>query len=102
MVHGNKPSQIVVATDYRRSRRFVLIGVNAPDRLGLLRDISKGLLQLNLQVHHTEATVLRERSVSVWRCEFLANKETDAEEIWVALRVRVPKLPLSGCVLFKN
>ena len=102
MVHDNKPAQIVVATDYRRSPRFVLIGVNAPDRPGLLLDISKGLLQLNLQLHHTEATVLRERSVSVWRCKFLENKETDAEEIWVVLRVRVPKLPLSGCALFKN
>jgi UTP:GlnB (protein PII) uridylyltransferase len=102
MLHNDKPAQIVVATVSRDSRRLVLIGVNAPDRPGLLLDISKGLLQLNLQLHHTEAVVLRERSVSVWRCDYLENKETDAEEIWVVLRVRVSKLPLFGCALFKD
>jgi UTP:GlnB (protein PII) uridylyltransferase len=102
MLYNDKPAQIVVATDSRNSRRLVLIGVNAPDRPGLLLDISKGLLRLNVQLHHTEAVVLRERSVSVWRCNYLENKDTDAEEIWTVLSVRVFKPPLFGCALFKD
>ena len=96
ILHNDKPAQLVVATDSRYSGRLVLIGVNVPDRPGLLPDVFKGLFQLNLQVHHMEAAVLRDRSVSVWRCEFLENKETDVEEIRVVLRVRVSKLHLSS------
>jgi UTP:GlnB (protein PII) uridylyltransferase len=95
-------AQVVVATNSSDSRRVVLIGVNAPDRPGLLLDISKGLLRLNLQLHHTEAAVVGERSVSVWRCAHLEDKETDTEEIREILSVRVPKPPLFGCVMFKD
>jgi UTP:GlnB (protein PII) uridylyltransferase len=85
MPRSDKSAQVVVTTN----RGLVLIGVNAPDRPGLLLDISKGLLQLNLQLHHTEAAVVGERSVSVWRCAHLEDKETDTEEIRVVLSVRV-------------
>lgn len=60
-----------------------------PDRPGLLLDISKGLLRLNLQVHRTEAVVVGERSVSVWRCDYLENTATDREKILAVLNVRV-------------
>ena len=102
MLYNDKPAQIVVATDSRNSRRLVLIGVNAPDRPGLLLDISKGLLRLNVQLHHTEAAVIAERSVSVWRGNYLENKETEVEEIWAVLSVRLFKHPLFGCALFKD
>lgn len=100
MLRNDNTAQIVVANS-SDSRRPVLIGVNSPDRPGLLLDISKGLLQLNLQLHHTEAAVLRERSVSVWRCAHLEGKETNAEEIRAVLSVR-SKPPLFGCALFKD
>lgn len=44
---------------------------SATDRPGLLLSISKGLHSVGLQLHHTEAAVIRNRSISVWRCEFI-------------------------------
>ena len=86
-LNDNKQAQIVIAADNRSSSRLVLIGVNARDRPGLLLDISKCLLRLNLQQHRTEAIVLEERSISVWRCTYMENEETDAEEISAVLSV---------------
>lgn len=66
MLQIDKPAQIIIASDGRSSHRLVLIGVNTPDRPGLLLDISKGLLRLNLQVHRTEAVVLGEHSSIIY------------------------------------
>ena len=90
-LNENKDAQIVIAADNRSSSRLVLIGVNARDRPGLLLDISKRLLRLNLQQHCTEAIVLEEQSVSVWRCTYMDNEEADAEEISALLSVRAPR-----------
>lgn len=68
---------------------FVVVGVNANDRPGLLLDISKGLLRLNLSLRHTEASVVGQRSISIWRCELLENDLPDLEEIWSVLNVSV-------------
>jgi hypothetical protein len=68
---------------------FVVVGVNADDRPGLLLDISKGLLRLNLSLRHTEASVVGQRSISIWRCELLENDLPDLEEIWSVLNVSV-------------
>jgi hypothetical protein len=65
----------------------VLVGINSRDRPGLLLDISKGLLRLELQLRHTEAAVIDERSFSIWRCEFLGMQLPDVEEIWSVLNV---------------
>lgn len=83
------PPQIVVTTDYHESgnHQLVLVGINARDRPGLLLDISKGLLRLELQLRHTEAAVIGERSISIWRCEFLGTQLPDVEEIWSVLNV---------------
>jgi len=83
------PPQIVVTSDYHDSgsQRLVLVGINARDRPGLLLDISKGLLRLQLQLRHTEAAVIDERSISIWRCEFLGTEIPDVEEIWSVLNV---------------
>jgi len=61
---------------------FVIVGVDARDRPGLLLDISKGLLQLNLTLRHSEASVIGSRSVSIWRCEVIEAELPDVEEIW--------------------
>lgn len=80
---GSSPPKVVVTIDHD----FVAIGVNAKDRAGLLMDISKGLLRLKLQLHHTEAAVIGERSLSIWRCEPIGADIPDLEEIWSVLTV---------------
>lgn len=75
--------QVVVTSDHE----YVVIGVNAADRPGLLLDISKGLLRLNLSLRHTEAAVVGARSVSIWRCELIDSEIPDLEEIWSVLNV---------------
>lgn len=77
----NDPAKIVVTID----KDLVVVGINTRDRPGLLLDISKGLLRLDLQLHHTEAAVINERSVSIWRCEVIGTAIPDLEEIWSIL-----------------
>jgi len=79
------PAQIVVTTDSRDSQRLVLLGINTHDRPGLLLDISKGLLRLHLQLRHTEASVVNDRSLSIWRCEVMKSELPDLEEVWLVL-----------------
>lgn len=66
-------------------QHFVVVGVDARDRPGLLMDISKGLLGLNLTLHHSEAAVVEDRSISVWRCETVGDGLPDLEHIWSVL-----------------
>ena len=75
---NNDPAKIVVTIE----KDLVVVGVNAHDRPGLLLDISKGLLRLELELHHTEAAVVAERSISVWRCQPIGTEIPDLEEIW--------------------
>ncbi|KAL7576543.1 hypothetical protein ACA910_018037 [Epithemia clementina (nom. ined.)] len=77
----NDPPKIVVTIE----KDLVVVGINARDRSGLLLDISKGLLRLNLQIHHTEAAVVVDRSVSIWRCQVIGMDLPDVEEIWSVL-----------------
>ena len=91
------PATVVVAPDPTTSKKnVILIGINAPDRPGLLHDISKGLSRLSLQALRTEASVVGLRSVSIWRCEVggalrrerrlrYGVDEGDVEEIWSVL-----------------
>jgi UTP:GlnB (protein PII) uridylyltransferase len=74
----NKQAQVVISADTRS--HLVLIGVNARDRPGLLLDISKCLLRLDLQLHRSEAAVLEDRSVSVWRCTYMENRDRAPDE----------------------
>ena len=94
--------KIVVTADNRSHDRVVLVGVNTSDRPGLLLDISKCLLKLDLQVHRTEAAVLDEQSVSVWRCNHFGSKEYDEDQILAMLNVRVFKPPVVTSVLFED
>lgn len=78
------PPKIVVAVD----GQIVLIGVNAPDRLGLMRSISSELAQMQYQLHHTAAAVVHKRSLSVWRAKPLALDDDAAvvEDVWCKLK----------------
>ena len=70
MLNTLAPPSVVVASDPTTPKKnVVLVGVNAPDRQGLLHDISKGLARLSCNAMHTEASVVGLRSVSIWRCE---------------------------------
>lgn len=73
--------KVVVTVDTQDLEDVVLVGINANDRPGLLLDISRGLHSLGLQLHHTEASVVLNRSLSIWRCEAIDNAELDAEEV---------------------
>lgn len=65
---------------------FVVVGVEAYDRPGLLLDISKGLVRLNLNLRHSEASVIGNRSISIWRSEVVkATDLPDLEEIWTVV-----------------
>lgn len=70
-------NRVVVAKD----GKLVVVAVDAPDRSGLLLDISKCLNELELELHHTEAAVRNHRSLSIWRCE-KKSSELDEKEIW--------------------
>jgi di/tricarboxylate transporter len=74
----NGAHKVVVASE----QGFVICGIDARDRPGLLLDISKGLLQLNLTLRHSEASVIGIRSISIWRCEVIEAELPDLEEIW--------------------
>jgi di/tricarboxylate transporter len=76
------PPSIVVSMD----EDVVVVGVNTPDRPGLLLDISKALLKLGLELHHTEAAVHGTRSLSIWRTETIQTEDLpDLEQIWSVL-----------------
>jgi hypothetical protein len=81
--------KIVVAYMYG----VISVGVNACDRNNLLHDISRGLSRLNLKILHSEAAVIRKRSISVWKCtpqeEEADNKEPDIGEMYCVLEVRM-------------
>ena len=62
------PAKVVVSIDTQDFDDVVIVGVNVFDRPGLLLDISRGLHSLGLQLHHTEASVIQGRSISIWRC----------------------------------
>ena len=79
------PPKIVVTFDSHDTQRLVLVGIDSKDRPGLLLDISKGLLRLNLQLRHTEAAVVDDRSLSIWRCEVMGADLPETENIWSVL-----------------
>jgi len=82
------PTKIIIVKDTNirfGDKPMVMIAVNCRDRPGLLLDISRGLLRLSLQLHHSEAAVIGFRSLSVWRCEALEDAVADIQEMWSVL-----------------
>ncbi|KAG7341457.1 TrkA-C domain containing protein [Nitzschia inconspicua] len=81
-------SKVVVSSE----RGNVTVGIDAVDRPGLLLDISKGIVRLNLTLRHTEASVVDDRSISIWRCETIGTDLPDLEEIWSVLSTLLESL----------
>mmetsp|Transcript_19682 Transcript_19682/g.61930 ORF Transcript_19682/g.61930 Transcript_19682/m.61930 type:complete len:1020 (+) Transcript_19682:100-3159(+) len=66
------PARVVAVPDESAPDLMLFLAVDVADRPGLLRDISDVLLrQLTLQVRFSEAAVVGQRSISIWRCEIL-------------------------------
>ena len=82
------PSRIVVVSDHA-TEPLIVVAINAPDRPGLLLDISKAFKRLHLNFKSTEAKVVENRSLSVWRAEVLPDAVSDAEHIWSVLHVSI-------------
>jgi len=71
---------------------LVVLAVDAPDRPGLLLDVSKCLARLQLELRHTEAAVRNGRSLSIWRCESSENAADEyMSEIWLVLQTLFAK-----------
>lgn len=90
-VHGTEPyeadsraTRVIVTTDAFHSDKLLIVGVDTADRQGLLMDISKILLENGLQLRHSEAKVIDDRSLSIWRCES-GKSLPDVEELWSSL-----------------
>ena len=82
------PAKVIVIVDSQDLEHVIIIGISSHDRPGLLRDISCGIGSLGLQVHHTEASVIQSRSISVWRCELIGGGgNLDAAEMQAVLSV---------------
>jgi len=87
----NSPSRTVGRQRFRENgahrvvvmseQGFMIGGVDARDRPGLLPDLSKGLLQLNLTLRNSEASFIDTRSTSIWRCMVIEAELPDLEEI---------------------
>jgi K+/H+ antiporter YhaU regulatory subunit KhtT len=93
------PPKVIVAVDSQSLEDVVIVGINAADRPGLLLSISKGLHSIGLQLHHTEASVILDRSVSVWRCEFIEKNRMEPEEIEESLKALLEKEVGAGATL---
>jgi hypothetical protein len=82
-VHTTAAHKVVVIMEHG----LVVMGVDVRDRPGLLLDISKALTSLKLNVRHTEASVVEQRSISIWRCELIDADIPDLDAIWSVLNV---------------
>lgn len=80
------PAKVVVSVDSQGLEDVVIVGINVSDRPGLLLDISRGLHTLGLELHHTEAAVVRGRSISIWRCAMIdEDAKPDSAEMQAVL-----------------
>lgn len=84
-IHTTAAHKVVVMMEHG----LVVIGVDVRDRPGLLLDISKALTSLHLNVRHTEASVVEQRSISIWRCDLIDADIPDLDAIWSVLNVSV-------------
>ena len=79
--------RIVVAA--QEEQDFSVLAIDAPDRPGLLLDISKCLVRLKLDARHTEAAVRGIRSLSIWRCKVTTEKKVNmnVSEIYTTIQM---------------
>lgn len=77
----------------------IIVAVDAMDRPGVLLDISKILVRLGFNCHKTEAAVIGERSLSLWRCKVLENGTLDVKEIWNILNDKLSASEHDGILM---
>lgn len=64
------PPRVVAFPDDAAPDLMMFIAVDVADRPGVLRDVSDCLSRtMALQLRFTEAAVVSQRSISIWRCE---------------------------------
>jgi K+/H+ antiporter YhaU regulatory subunit KhtT len=98
---GSRPAKIILAHD--SSDRAILVGVDCSDRSGLLMDISSALFEQGLKLRHSEAKVIEDRSLSLWRCEVVDSaKSPELESIWTALDSLLGTSSLNGSVMLNK
>ncbi|KAL7469645.1 hypothetical protein ACHAXS_009900 [Conticribra weissflogii] len=101
-IRGETPdasSATLLATETRtivaehEDQDLLVLAIDAPDRPGLLLDISKCLARLSLELRHTEAAVRNGRSLSIWRCQSSSSSSSSdgaaddrTSEIWLVLQ----------------
>jgi Trk K+ transport system NAD-binding subunit len=77
-----KSTRVIVTRDYAHTATdvddcesvAVIVAVDTIDRPGLMVKISDTLFEQGLQVRHSEAKVVQDRSLSIWRCTAIDNK----------------------------
>ena len=87
LVAGTDKDRIVVGTH----DDLLIVAIDAPDRSGLLLDISKCLARLDLELHHTEAAVKGKRSLSIWRCKSFKTSDDFCGQVWSVLHALLTK-----------
>ena len=94
-------SQLKDDGDTPKTQTFArtVLGVSAMDRPGLLHDISQGLNRLRVQLLHCEASVVANRSVSIWRLQAM-DESTTREEIRTVIKSLLN--PTSGSAATKE
>ena len=91
MPYKTEVNRIIVATSEQDQ---VVLAVDTSDRSGLLLDISKCLAGMEMELHHTEATVEKRRSLSIWRCSRKMSPSGDVDctsEMWSVLQALLEK-----------
>jgi di/tricarboxylate transporter len=77
-------------TDHSNASRAIIVAVDTIDRPGLMLQISDTLLKQGLQVRHSEAKVVQDRSLSIWRCTAMdKNLHLDFESIWESMHRQI-------------
>ena len=94
-IHTTAAHKVVVIMEHG----LVVIGVDVRDRPGLLLDVSKALTSLHLNVRHTEASVVEQRSISIWRCELIDSDIPDLDAIWSVLNVSADAYVQQGIIV---
>jgi hypothetical protein len=95
-----KSTRVIVTRDYAHTATdvddcesvAVIVAVDTIDRPGLMVKISDTLFEQGLQVRHSEAKVVHDRSLSIWRCTAIdsnARGQYDYEAIWEAVHGQV-------------
>jgi [protein-PII] uridylyltransferase len=88
-----RPSPVTVKVNEDASDFFTVIEVGAPDRIGLLYDITRTLAELHLDVHLAKVATYTDRVVDTFyvRDELgrKVGRSTEAAEIEAAFRVRL-------------